>query len=123
MAHVHDSRALRTKGDLRDDAMLVGRVEELARLVDQLTRGRHTLLVGERGVGKTRLMREAVEVLSGKKRMIEDRGWKIEDGINEKRVVAVYIWHCAPLGDCLKEICCRLFQHADLRTDVLGDVD
>jgi hypothetical protein len=112
---------MRRKGDLRDDASLVGRAEELAALVDQLSRGSHTLLVGERGVGKTRLMREAAAVLSGKKKLIEDR--RVEDGGNEKKIVPVYIWHPSPLGDCLKEICCRLYQHADLRTDVLGDVD
>jgi hypothetical protein len=123
MAHLHDPRPLTGRGDLRDDAVLVGRTEELSMLIDQLSRGRHTLLVGERGVGKTRLMREAVAVVSGKKKLIENRGWMIEDPGKKERLVPVYVWHCAPLGDCLKEICCRLYQHADLRTDALGDVD
>jgi len=44
---------------------LVGRQTELAQLQDGLAAGRHQLIVGEAGVGKTRLAAEAIGLLAG----------------------------------------------------------
>jgi hypothetical protein len=105
--------------DQRKGGFLAGRERELAKLVDLLRRGRHTLLVGERGVGKSRLMREAATMLEGR-RTLDSTDGGLEEG---KKWSALFIWHCAPMSDCLKEICHRLLQQERLRTDLLGEID
>ena len=49
--------------DLRQDMSFFGRTEELYQLVKNLQRGRHTILIGDKGIGKSRLMLEAKWIL------------------------------------------------------------
>jgi hypothetical protein len=105
--------------DLREDSFLVGRMEELSRLVDNLRRGQHTLLVGERGVGKTTLMREALDVLSGVKHWPGVRA----NGERKGGRWIIYVWHCSPVGDLLKEICAKLHGNQELDLKAFGEVD
>ena len=57
--------------DLRQDMSFFGRTEELYQLVKNLQRGRHTLLVGDKGIGKSRLMLEAKWILTGRTKRID----------------------------------------------------
>ena len=60
-----------TNIDLRQDMSFFGRTEELYQLVKNLQRGRHTLIVGDKGIGKSRLMLEAKWILSGRTKRID----------------------------------------------------
>jgi hypothetical protein len=107
--------------DLREDPFLVGREKELTMVVDQLRRGRHVLVVGERGIGKTRIMKEARALMENARLPhLTPEGGQGERRSNEN---LVYVWHCAPMGDMLKEICLRLYQRKELRMEGLGDID
>ncbi len=55
----------------RTDPLFVGREKELAELIQNLREGRHTLLVGEKGIGKSALMAQAISILDGTVRRIE----------------------------------------------------
>jgi len=77
----------------------VGRGRELARCVHLLARGRHTLLVGPKGVGKSHLMREAVSVLSGARPLITQAG-----PLEKTTRQTILLLRCAPLGDLLREL-------------------
>jgi len=57
--------------DLRQDMSFFGRTEELYQLVKNLQRGRHTILIGDKGIGKSRLMLEAKWILSGRTKRID----------------------------------------------------
>ena len=56
-------------------SQLVGRKTELAHLQEGLTAGRHQLIVGVAGVGKTHLATEAIRLLAG-----GDSNWKRVSG-------------------------------------------
>ena len=51
--------------DLRQDPFFVGRSQELNQIITNLLQNRHTLITGDRGIGKTRLMQEAIAFLNG----------------------------------------------------------
>jgi hypothetical protein len=90
----------------------LGRGEELARLVHTLARGRHTLLVGAKGVGKSRLMREAVSVLAGTRPLITHSG-RLERTTRR----TIILMHCAPLGDLTRELLQALHASGTLALD------
>lgn len=111
-------------GDPRRDTLLVGRSEDLERLVRTLARGRHALLVGEKGIGKTRLLMEARRVLAGRTRRIEfaasviaglrgDLGVRVGSGGHR----IIHVEHPAPLGGLVKEMLERLWEFGDLPPD------
>src|SRR5713101_4492513 len=92
------------RGDLRRDTAFFGRSEEVYQLVRNLQRGRHTLILGEKGIGKSRLMMEARWVLTGRVRRIDlspnvlsrlrrELGVRIEPA----RYKELFIEHTAPL--------------------------
>jgi hypothetical protein len=114
--------------DLRTDPTFFGRTDELFQLVRNLQRGRHTLVLGPKGIGKTRLMTEAKTILEGKTRRIDfsanvmaqvsgHLGVRIRPG----QYKIMYVEHSAPLGDCLNEICENLHRNRDLRTNIDPD--
>ena len=51
--------------DLRQDTFFVGRSQELNTIITNLLQNRHTLITGDRGIGKTRLMQEAIAFFNG----------------------------------------------------------
>jgi len=110
--------------DLRQDTTFFGRTEELYQLVRNLSKGRHTLIAGDKGIGKSRLMVEAKWVLSGRIRRIDFSANIIAQlrgnlgvHINPDQYKMLFIEHSSPLGDCLKEIAEDLFYLGDLRIE------
>ncbi|MGB2867270.1 MAG: ATP-binding protein [Bacteroidota bacterium] len=111
--------------DLRQDTTFFGRTEELFQLVRNLQRGRHTLIIGDKGIGKTRLMTEAKWILSGRTKRIDFSANVITQvrgqlgiRINPNQYKIVFIEHTNPLGDCLKEMTEHLFYNGDLHIDI-----
>jgi len=110
--------------DLRQDMSFFGRTEELYQLVRNLQHGRHTLLVGDKGIGKSRLMLEAKWILSGRAKRIDFaaavvsqvRG-QLGTKIKADQYKILLIEHSNPLGDCLKEMAERLYYNKDLVID------
>lgn len=97
--------------DVRKDRVFVGREEELRQLVSNLGREKHTLITGARGMGKSRLMQEAIAVLRGEARRIdlsphrinplkENLGFRLTPG--HDRIITVN--RSNPMGDCLREM-------------------
>jgi hypothetical protein len=109
--------------DMRDDSAFLGRNSELYQLVRNLVRGRHTILVGPRGIGKSRVMLEAKAILDGSARNL-DVVMGLNAGLNGASLRGgrtyriIYIMHVAPLGDCLKEMCQMLHQMGKLDLDL-----
>ncbi len=64
----------RPTGGLRQDPYFVGRSHELNQIITNLLQNRHTLITGDRGIGKTRLMREVFSILIGTTRRIDKSG-------------------------------------------------
>jgi len=109
------------QSDLRQDTTFFGRTEELYQLVKHLQRGRHTLIIGEKGIGKSRLMLEAKWILSGRTKRIDFSAnimtqlkGQLGIRINPNQYKIIFIEHSSPLGDCLKEIAEQLFYNGDL---------
>ncbi len=97
--------------DVRKDRAFFGREEELRQLVANLGQGKHTLMTGARGVGKSRLMQEAIAVLQGNARRIDLSPRRINSlkgnlwfrlGAGHDRIVTVN--RANPMGDCLREL-------------------
>lgn len=107
--------------DLRLDDIMMGREEELRQLVRNLLDGRHTLLVGSKGIGKSRLMREAEMILRGERKRIDLSphllgrlaGFLTRPAPVNRRIL--FIVHTSPLTDCLKECCEQLHKWQELR--------
>ncbi len=110
--------------DLRHDLIFMGRKEELFQVTSNLQKGRHTLLVGDKGIGKTRLMQEARWILSGRTSRIELAGsvvarmhGKLSKGKPVSQYKIVYIEHPSPLSECLKELAEQLYYNGDLNVE------
>ena len=107
--------------DIRQDMAFFGRTDELYHLVRNLQRGRHTLIIGEKGLGKTRLMQEARWILSGRTKRIDFAASIISHvrghlglRVNPGQYKILYIEHSSPMGDCLREMAEKLFYNGDL---------
>jgi len=114
--------------DLRQDLTFFGRTEELYLLVKNLSKGRHTLIAGDKGIGKSRLMLEAKWILSGRTRRIDFSANIIAQlrgnlGVRIKpdQYKMLFIEHSSPLGDCIKEIAEDLFYLGDLHVELDGE--
>jgi hypothetical protein len=111
--------------DLRNDTTFFGRTDELYQLVKNLQRGRHTLVLGPKGIGKSRLMIEAKAILEGKTKRIDfsanvmtQLSGQLGVRIRPDQYKILYIEHSAPLGDCLNEMCEKLYQNRDLKLEL-----
>ena len=107
--------------DLRQDTVFFGRSGELQELVKNLQRGRHTLLVGSKGIGKSRLMLEAKWILSGRTKHIDvfpgkvtTQGRSLGTPIDPGQYKVLFIEHAVPLGACIQEMLEKLFYNGDL---------
>lgn len=114
--------------DIRYDQTFFGREEELFHLLNNLTCGRHTLLTGAKGVGKSRLMLEAKKVLSGRSRRIELSGRipKIRSAQSpapeaQGGFAILTVERSNPLGECLKEIAEQLHRNGDLPVEAADE--
>lgn len=110
--------------DLRNDTTFFGRTDELYQLVKNLQRGRHTLVLGPKGIGKSRLMMEAKAILEGRTKRIDFSANVIAQltgqlgvRIRPDQYKILYIEHSAPLGDCLNEMCEKLYRNRDLKVE------
>jgi energy-coupling factor transporter ATP-binding protein EcfA2 len=100
-------------GDIRQDPAFFGRDEELRRVLKNLNEGRHTLLVGQYGIGKSSLMNEARLLLTGGKHRVEFQA----AGPSVQRDSLLTVSSPVPLGDCLREMAGGLYRNKDLRIE------
>jgi hypothetical protein len=113
-----------SRADLRHDTAFFGRGEELYQLVGNLRRGRHTLILGEKGIGKSRLITEAKWILSGRIKRIDFSAFvmtklhaRLGIRIDPDQYKVASIEHSSPLGACLRELTERLYYNGDLRLE------
>ena len=107
--------------DLRHDQAFFGRLEELYQLTRNLQRGRHTLLAGEKGIGKSRLMMEAMRILSGRAGQNSGPAAVMSGAegdqlprLDTEQYRTIFIDHPYPMGDFLKEAAEQLYYHGNL---------
>jgi hypothetical protein len=100
-------------GDVRQDQSFFGREPEVLRVMKNLCEGRHTLIVGPFGIGKSALMNEAKLILTGMKRRVEYPSGA--GSLQRERVMTVS--SPVPLGDCLREIAGFLYANRDLAVE------
>ena len=86
--------------DVRQDQAFFGREEELRRVLNNLREGRHTLITGRFGIGKSTLMNEARLLLTGEKHRVEFHSRAPALG----RDSVLTVTSPAPLGECLREL-------------------
>ncbi len=102
--------------DLRQDKHLIGASDNIYNLVNNLINGRHTLLIGDRGVGKSRLMEEVKGVLSGEIKNIDFSFTSVSRlrkqvsmRIKPDKYKIIFIENAYPLSVCFKEVCKKLY--------------
>ena len=103
--------------DARHDQSFFGRETELMRVMKNLSEGRHTLITGSYGIGKTSLMREARLLLTGVRHRVDLR--VPFPTVNRERMLLVST--PAPPGDCLKEIAGGLYRAGVLDVPSTGE--
>ena len=103
------------QGNARGDSIFVGRDEELRQIVANIRSGTHTLVVGDKGIGKSALVGQAIKAIAGELPKI-DLSQRVGDriagrlpGIRTPRPYLIFIANCSPLGDCLREIAKHLW--------------
>lgn len=111
--------------DLREDTYFIGRSSELIKVVKNLQNGIHTLLTGDKGVGKSRLLIESVHVLNGCISHIQfglhgQTGSKLNTKvmINPDKYHVLYVRYFTPLSIALKLTIKELF---DKRLLIIND--
>ena len=105
-----------TTQDLREDTYFIGRTDELYKTVKNLQSGVHTLLVGDKGIGKSRLMIEAMNVLNGTVRYV-DFSEASDVRLRHRKSVRItpdaykliYIKYSSPLSSAMKQTTEALF--------------
>jgi hypothetical protein len=105
--------------DIRQDQSFFGREQELRRVLKNLIDGRHTLIVGQYGMGKASLMREARLLLTGDKRRVEFPSGPAP----VRRDSVLTVSSPAPAGDCLREMAGTLHRNRDLTMEFAGERD
>ena len=105
--HIHQS----PYPDLRQDSCFVGRSAELNEIITNLLQNRHTLIIGDRGIGKTRLMQETLAILNGAAHRIDI----LELPHFSKRGLCLYIESPAPLSKFVKQLSSELMRLDQLK--------
>ena len=97
--------------DLRQDPYFVGRSTELKQIINNLLQNRHTLITGDRGIGKTRLMQEVISLLTGAIHRIDIPAAQLSPG----KYVTIYIDSPAPLSKFMKNLASGLMRLEQLK--------
>jgi hypothetical protein len=106
-----------TPTDPRNDPLFLGREQELRQIIENIHSGTHTLIVGEKGIGKSALIAQALAVFLGRVRKI-DLSMRLDSlearRLRRKRLAGVTMFlieNASPLGDCLREIAEQIWRH------------
>ncbi len=97
--------------DLRQDPFFIGRSPELHQIITNLLQNRHTLITGDRGIGKTRLMQEALSILNGTVHHID----LAKLPRSSDRGLCIYIDSPAPLSKFMKSLTSELMKLEQLK--------
>ncbi len=97
--------------DLRQDPFFVGRSQELRQITNNILQNRHTLISGDRGTGKTRLMQEVIALLSGNVRRIDVPTAKLPPD----KYAFIFIESPAPLSKLIKRLSHELLEIDQLK--------
>ena len=103
--------------DDRPGSLFVGRDEELGQLLENIRWGTHSLVVGERGIGKSALLRQALKAAAGVLPRI-DHAPRVVDRLagrlvrnQEDHPVVFVVMNASPLGEGLRELARRLWDN------------
>ena len=97
--------------DLRQDPFFVGRTHELNQILTNLLQNRHTLITGDPGIGKTRLMQEVTLVLNGNVHRIDMRCPLLPPN----KYAISFIESPAPLSKLIKQLSFELLKLDQLK--------
>ena len=97
--------------DLRQDLFFIGRSAELKQIITNLLQNRHTLITGDRGIGKTRLIQEALSILNGTVHHID----LAKLPRSSERGLCIYIDSPAPLSKFMKHLSSELIRLEQLK--------
>ena len=97
--------------DLRQDPFFLGRSHELNHIITNLLQNRHTLIAGDRGIGKTRLMQETLAILNGAVHRIDI----LELPHSSECDLCLYIESPAPLSKFIKQLSSELMRLDQLK--------
>ena len=98
--------------DLRQDSFFIGRSQELSQIITNLLQSRHTLITGDGGIGKTRLIQEVISLLGGKAHRIDIPDSQLPDD----KYVTISIDSPAPLSKFIKHLSSELLRLDQLKT-------
>lgn len=97
--------------DLRQDPYFVDRSAELKQIITNLLQNRHTLITGDRGMGKTRLMQEAISVLNGTTHRID----LAKLPRSSERGLCIFLESPSPLSKLIKQLSSELMRLGQLK--------
>ncbi len=97
--------------DLRQDPYFVGRSAELNQIITNVLQNRHTLITGDRGIGKTRLMQETIAILSGAIHRID----LMQLPRSSERGLCIFVESPAPLSKFVKQLSTELMRLDQLK--------
>ena len=97
--------------DLRQDPFFIGRSQELSQIITKLLQNRHTLITGDHGIGKTRLIQETIAILSGAVHRID----LIQLPRSSERGLCIFVESPAPLSKFIKHLSSELIRLGHLK--------
>ena len=103
------------RGNGAQESIFVGRDDELGLVLENIRSGTHTLIVGERGIGKSALLSQALKAASGELPNI-DHAPRVADRLAGRLVrvrqdapVVFVVMNASPVAECLRELARRLW--------------
>ena len=97
--------------DLRQDPFFVGRSQELNQIITNLLQNRHTLITGDRGIGKSRIMHEAIALLNGTVHRID----LVQLPRSSERGPCIFIDSPSPVSRLIKQLSSELISLGQLK--------